>query len=61
MQLRGILLHPSLQAIARAVIAFVMHIAVKCGACTVAAVAMVAVAKFFLAFKFFSFIKHFSL
>ena len=56
MQLRGILLHPSLQAIARAAVAAVMHLAVKC----VLALIVIAVELFFV-FEFFSFVKHFSL
>jgi metal-sulfur cluster biosynthetic enzyme len=58
MQLRGILLHPSLQAIARAAVAAVMHLAVKC----VLALVMIAVAvELFFVLKSFSFVKHFSL
>ena len=56
MQLCGILLHPSLQAIARAAVAAVMHIAVKC----VLAMVVIAVELFFV-FEFFSFVKHFFL
>ena len=56
MQLRGILLHTSLQAIARAAVAAVMHLAVKC----VLALIVIAVELFFV-FEFFSFVKHFSL
>ena len=58
MQLRGVLLHASLQAIARAAVAAVMHIAVKCVLALV--VGVVAVELFFV-FEFFSFVKHFSL
>ena len=58
MQLRGILLHPSLQAIARAAVAAVMHIAIKC----VLAIVVIAVAvELFFVLEFFSFVKHFSL
>ncbi len=56
MQLRGILLHPSLQAIARAVVAFVMNLRIKC----VLAMIVIAVELFFV-LEFFSFVKHFSL
>ena len=56
MQLRGILLHPSLQAIARAAVAAVMHITVQC----VLAMVVIDVELFFV-FEFFSFVKHFSL
>ena len=58
MQLRGILLHPSLQAIARAAVAAVMHLAVKC---VLAMVVIVIAVELFFVFEFFSFIKHFSL
>jgi len=58
MQLRGILLHPSLQAIARAAVAAVMHIAVKC---VLAMVVVVIAVELFFVFEFFSFVKHFSL
>jgi len=58
MQLRGILLHPSLQAIARAAVAAMMHIAVKC---VLAMVVVVIAVELFFVFEFFSFIKHFSL
>ena len=62
MQLRGILLHPSLQAIARAAVAAVMHIAVKCVlASVVIAVAVAVAVELFFVFEFFSFVKHFSL
>lgn len=58
MQLRGILLHPSLQAIARAAVAAVMHLAVK----RVLALIVIAVAvELFFVFEFFSFVKHFFL
>ena len=58
MQLRGILLHPSLQAIARAAVAAVVHLAVKC----VLAIVVIAVAvELFFVFEFFSFVEHFSL
>jgi metal-sulfur cluster biosynthetic enzyme len=60
MQLRGILLHPSLQAIARAAVAAVMHIAVKCVLASIVVAVAVAVELFFV-FEFFSFVKHFSL
>ena len=58
MQLRGILLHPSLQAIARAAVAAVMHLAVKC---VLAMVVIVIAVELFFVFEFFSFVKHFSL
>jgi len=58
MQLCGILLHPSLQAIARAAVAAVMHLAVK----RVLALIVIAVAvELFFVFEFFSFVKHFFL
>ena len=58
MQLRGILLHSALEAIARAAVAAVMHIAVKC---VLAMVVVVIAVELFFVFEFFSFIKHFSL
>ena len=58
MQLRGILLHPSLQAIARAAVAAVMHLAVKC---VLALIVIVIAVELFFVFEFFSFVKHFSL
>ena len=58
MQLRGILLHPSLQAIARAAVATVVHLAVKC---VLAIVVIVVAVELFFVFKFFSFVEHFSL
>ena len=58
MQLRGILLHPSLQAIARAAVAAVMHLAVKC---VLAIVVIVVAVELFFVFEFFSFVEHFSL
>ena len=59
MQLRGILLHPSLQAIARAAVAAVMHIAVKCVLALIVIAVAVAVELFFV-FEFFSFAEHLS-
>ena len=58
MQLRGILLHTSLQAIARAAVAAVMHLAVKC---VLALIVIVIAVELFFVFEFFSFVKHFSL
>ena len=58
MQLRGVLLHASLQAIARAAVAAVMHIAVKC---VLALIVIVIAVELFFVFEFFSFVKHFSL
>jgi hypothetical protein len=58
MQLRGILLHPSFQAITRAAVAAVMHLAVKC---VLAMVVIVIAVELFFVFEFFSFVKHFSL
>ena len=55
MQLRGILLHPSLQAIARAAVATVVHLAVKC---VLAIVVIVVAVELFFVFEFFSFVKH---
>ena len=60
MQLRGILLHTSLQAIARATVAAVMHLAVKCVLALVVIDVAVAVELFFV-FESFSFVEHFSL
>jgi len=57
MQLRGILLHPSLQAIARAAVAAMMNLAVERG--TAVFVIVFSVELFFV-FEFFSFVKHFS-
>ena len=55
MQLRGILLHPSLESIARAAVAAVMHLSVK----RRCALFMFSVAvEFFFVFEFFSFVKH---
>ncbi len=58
MQIRWILLHTSLEAIARAAVAAMVHFAVKCGSAVI--VIGVSVELFFV-FESFSFVEHFFL